>query len=190
MSMSLIKIVKARSGLTLVEIMVALLVLSVGIFGYLTVATVSIKANMTSFDTAVAKSLAENKITKLKYLSYSDVDLTHTGDIKTIIPKDGISGTEQNLITNNGTWPSRYEKEINYKALTAIQDPDNGPYKYTRYYVVCIRDKAASPDLHCPNSFPYDEGIAGEKIVVVTVIWRGENQRSRYISISSLIPEL
>jgi hypothetical protein len=149
-------------------------VLLVGIFGYMATTTLSIEANASGYSTGIAKALVESKLMQLKYLSYDDSLLSHSGNINPINPEDGLSAAEITIIG-----ASRIESDVNYAGLTAIASPGDGPYRFTRYHTVCSRKFAPS---HCTGYFPQRLGNEGQKRIDVTVFWEEKNDSVKYLT--------
>lgn len=66
----------AASGLTLLEVMIALVILSIGLLALSGMQITSIRANGSGFKSTTAVSLADQRMQQLKNLSFSDPSLT------------------------------------------------------------------------------------------------------------------
>jgi type IV pilus assembly protein PilV len=66
----------SQSGLTLLEVMIALVILSIGLLGLSGMQITSINANGSGFKSTTAVSLADQRMQQLKNLSFSDASLT------------------------------------------------------------------------------------------------------------------
>lgn len=64
-----------QKGFTLIEVMIAMLVLSIGILGVAIMQVTAIKGNSFSIGLTEAATFAENKMEELAVLAYDDVDL-------------------------------------------------------------------------------------------------------------------
>jgi type IV pilus assembly protein PilV len=67
---------RAERGLTLLEVMIALVILSIGLLALSGMQITSIKANGSGFKSTTAVSLADQRMQQLKNLSFSDASLT------------------------------------------------------------------------------------------------------------------
>jgi len=67
-----------QSGFTLIEVMIAMVVLAVGLLALGTMQIVSIRANAFSSEMTYSTMLAQQQLETLKNLSFSDADLTAT----------------------------------------------------------------------------------------------------------------
>jgi prepilin-type N-terminal cleavage/methylation domain-containing protein len=174
MRLSIISFKPFPHGLTLLEVLCAMSVLTIGIFGYMAMTTLSIKTNASGYSTGAGKALVESKLMQLKYLNYDDTLLTHTGNITSINPEDGLTSAETAIIG-----ASRIETDINYAGLNVVASSNDGPYRFTRYYTVCSRKSSPA---HCKGYFPKRLGAEGQKRIDVTVFWEEENDSVKYVS--------
>ena len=70
------RLCRAECGLTLLEVMIALVILSIGLLALSGMQITSIRANGSGFKSTTAISLADQRMQQLKNLSYSDPLLT------------------------------------------------------------------------------------------------------------------
>jgi type IV pilus assembly protein PilV len=89
---------KKQSGFTLIEVMIALIILAVGLLALATMQIVSIKANAFSSEMTYSTMLAQQQLETLRNLGFSDAYLTETtttgvphAPLPTVI--DGRSGS-------------------------------------------------------------------------------------------------
>jgi prepilin-type N-terminal cleavage/methylation domain-containing protein len=67
---------RTERGLTLLEVMIALVILSIGLLALSGMQMTSIKANGSGFKSTTAVSLADQEMQRLKMLSFSNAQLT------------------------------------------------------------------------------------------------------------------
>jgi len=65
-----------QSGFTLIEVMIALVILAVGLLALATMQIVSIRANAFSSEMTYATMLAQSKLEQIRNMDYDDDDLT------------------------------------------------------------------------------------------------------------------
>jgi type IV pilus assembly protein PilV len=80
----------AARGLTLLEVMIALVILSIGLLALSGMQITSIKANGSGFKSTTAVSLADQGMQQLKNHSYSDAALTNGAHTDTSVTVNGI----------------------------------------------------------------------------------------------------
>ena len=108
---------KKSQGFTLIEIMIALVVLAVGLLALGTMQIVSIRANAYSSEMTYATMLAQQRLEIFRNLSFSDADLAlgHHDSLPAIVEK-GVSysvtwdvedtATDMKTVTLDVTWAS------------------------------------------------------------------------------------
>lgn len=131
-------------GFTLIEVMIALVVLAVGLLALGTMQIVSIRANAFSSEMTYSTMLAQQQLETLKNLSFSDADLTvGIHDTLPAIIEKGASYTvtwevedttaDMKTITMNVTWESlrlgeagqpAEDREVKTTFKTIISDED------------------------------------------------------------------
>jgi prepilin-type N-terminal cleavage/methylation domain-containing protein len=87
----------AASGLTLLEVMIALVILSIGLLALSGMQIASIRANGSGFKSTTAISLADQRMQQLKNLAFSDASLTAGAHAETSVTvsvgtSNGING--------------------------------------------------------------------------------------------------
>lgn len=105
-------------GFTLIEVMIALVILAVGILALGTMQIVSIRTNAFSSEMTYSTMLAQQRMEILRNLAYNDTDLNsgHHDELPTIIGDKGASYTvtwdvdtsvaDMKTITVDITWQS------------------------------------------------------------------------------------
>jgi len=96
-------------GLTLLEVMIALVILSIGLLALSGMQITSIQANSSGFKSTTAISLADQRMQQLKYLSFSSASLTagihaETPMTVSVGTSDGVHGVVYNrsyTVTDN-----------------------------------------------------------------------------------------
>ena len=112
------KLIDSR-GFTLVELMIATLLLSVALLGIATLATVVIKGNLISKQITTSTALAQQKIEDYRTQGYASLTTsTHPEDYGTIPAADGTTGLYSS-----------------YKRVSSIQD---GPGTNMRTLTVTV----------------------------------------------------
>jgi type IV pilus assembly protein PilV len=148
-------ICNSQAGLTLVEVLVALTILSVGLLGVALMQITSISGNTFSREMAVATELGQDMLEKLNALSYEDTAITGSASPGTAHPTatDVSNGLAVGAGTNN---------IIDERGLTV------GPTIYTRTWNVI--DNAPATNM---------------KTITVTVSWteKGATLTTRSITI-------
>jgi len=92
---------RAQGGLTLLEVMIALVILSIGLLALSGMQITSINANGSGFKSTTAVSLADQRMQQLKNLSFSDPSLTAGAHAETPLKvsvgtSDGVHGVVYN----------------------------------------------------------------------------------------------
>jgi type IV pilus assembly protein PilV len=77
---------QSSKGFTLIEVMIALIILAVGLLALMTMQIVSIKANAFSSEMTYSSMLAEQQLENLKYLPFTDPALVATPTPQTLPP--------------------------------------------------------------------------------------------------------
>ena len=84
-----------QKGFTLIEVMIAMLILSLGILGVLKMQVTAVKGNSFSIGLTEAATFAQNKVEELAALVYDDVDLNDDDN-------DVNNGTGQDTTADGG----------------------------------------------------------------------------------------
>ena len=141
-------ILKRNEGLTLLEVLAAVAILSFGILAVATMQGSSIKGNSQAIGTTEAITLAQSKLEELMRLSYSHADLTDTDNDGTSqdANDDGIDevGPDLNFGLNDTVDGGG----------TVIADNSEANGRYTLYWNVAV-----------------DEPIANVKTIRIIVLW-------------------
>ena len=112
--------IKEQSGFTLIEVMIAVVILAVGLLALGTMQIVSIRSNAFSSEMTYSTMLAQQQLETLKNLSFSDADLTATTPttphtLPAVIEKGASysvswevtdTTTDMKTITRDVTWES------------------------------------------------------------------------------------
>ena len=77
--------IKEQSGFTLIEVMIAVVILAVGLLALGTMQIVSIRANAFSTEMTYSTMLAQQQLETLKNLAFTDPDLTATPPLHTLL---------------------------------------------------------------------------------------------------------
>ena len=174
------------SAFTMIEMLVAMILLSVGLLGFSAMSVLMIKASRTSSKADESATLAQDAVEDLSAVAWDDL------------------GTDTALPAANGLANAdvRSEGPINRNGET--EGTGTGPYIYYRYVVVCaLAHIAVSPQ---GNQDPCAEGTtditahrppelacntAGlstrEKLIRVVVSWHDRNGECRYKATDSLV---
>jgi type IV pilus modification protein PilV len=124
--------VKKQSGFTLIEVMIALVILATGLLALMTMQIVSIKANAFSSEMTFSAMLAQQQLETLRNEGYAhtDLDAGHHAPTGTSEIPDGKGGkyavtwdvvvdatTAMKTITLDVTWNSRRAGEDNTQTV-------------------------------------------------------------------------
>ena len=127
--------IKAQSGFTLVEVMIAISILTVGLLGVATMQMSAIRGNGFSNDTTTALALAEEKMEQLLSLSYTDAELAASTTHEEEINASGeiVTGGfyHRSWVVSDFTSPNPNYKEI---TMTVTWDSDRHQVS-----LVCLR---------------------------------------------------
>jgi type IV pilus assembly protein PilV len=158
-----------RDGLTLIEVLIALTILSLGLLGVALMQVSSISGNTFSREMGVATTLAQDLIEKLRTMEYSDTNTdtaliagNHpTADDVAANLAPAVFGDANNIIDERGLWPAR---------ATAL-GTTAGPLIYTRTWTVT--DNSPATDM---------------KSISVTVSWteKGATPTTRSITLNTI----
>ena len=141
-----------QKGFTLIEVMIAMLVLSIGILGVATMQVTAIKGNSFSIGLTEAATFAQNKVEELAVLAYDDVDLdddngdgtnqdtdnTGIDDDEEANPVDGINNFGlDDILTPDGYQEAVGATNIQYDILWNIAvDKPAANAKHIRVHVL------------------------------------------------------
>jgi len=137
-------ILKRNEGLTLLEVLAAVAILSFGLLAVATMQGSSIKGNSQAIGTTEAITLAQGKLEELMRLSYNHADLTDTDN----------DGTSQDA-NDDGVDEVGPDLKFGLDDIDAAADhnpPDVGRYKI--YYNIAV-----------------DEPIVNVKTIRIIVLW-------------------
>ena len=150
-------ILKRNEGLTLLEVLAAVAILSFGLLAVATMQGSSIKGNSQAIGTTEAITLAQDKLEELMRLPYSDADLTDTDN----------DGTSQDA---NDDGIDEVGPDLNFGlddtvdgGGTVIADNSEVNGRYTLYWNIAV-----------------DEPIVNVKTIRIIVLWedRGEQKNA------------
>jgi len=169
-----------RWGFTLLEVMIGLVILSVGLLGLASQTLSVIKANTLSDQVTKATIIAEDKLEELKRLGYAHTQLNdtdnNTADVSTDIQ------AYPRLFTNPDHSDTNYAGETGTVALTSLK--------------ACLRPgPPAAGATPCPNlvwNVADNTPAAGMKTVTVIVGWhtlnpKGAAAKSHYVALTTII---
>ncbi len=112
-----------QNGFTLIEIMIAVFVFSVGLLAINATTLMVIKANDMSKNITTAVNLAQNKLDDLKILNYASIDETYLPD-ENNLDEEGVSGNgifdrSVSVTTNTGPNYKIIEVEVSWSKYKA-----------------------------------------------------------------------
>ena len=96
-STRIIRMVQSEKGFSLLELVIALVILSVGLLGAAEMQVASVSGNAFSNNVAIATRLAQNKIEQLKKLPYSDAVLGAGDHDEGTLPETTIFSRSYNV---------------------------------------------------------------------------------------------
>jgi len=156
---------KPMSGFTLVEIMVAMVILVIGLLG-LSLMTVSvIRGNRKAGDLTVATNLCQAKVAQLKDINWEDLgnfgasgssydpsEKEEIGAIDGGMVQEGKYESQQGLNSKGETRDSMYERALTDETPPCFGSSKSdskcsqwldsqGPYKFIRTFVICRGDQ-------------------------------------------------
>ncbi|RKZ91851.1 MAG: hypothetical protein DRQ43_09650 [Gammaproteobacteria bacterium] len=117
-------------GFTLIEVMIAMFVLTVGILAVAMMQITSINGNKTAFDISEASFLAESKLEELLSIPFDNVDVIDTNDDEDAGLNNNTTGTADNNATSgNGRYTILWNiaddfPETNTKTIKVIVNWD------------------------------------------------------------------
>jgi type IV pilus assembly protein PilV len=123
---------KGQKGFTLIEVMIALVILAVGLLALMTMQIVSIKANAFSSEITYSTMLAQRQLETLRNLSFSDADLSagdhvspqsfiEKGDSYTVSWNVVNTAADIKTVTLQVTWNSPRQGTVDQSITTSIQ---------------------------------------------------------------------
>ena len=173
----------ALQGLSMIELMVGLLVLTIGMLGLASMMTMQYSGKRSARETNEAATLMQSKVEVMQYVVWSPLGTD------TVAPApNGL--TAAGILT---------EGPLNRIGLTSIQGGD-GPFPYYRHVVVCkpgdtttagasptycgadLSGSKRPPELAC-NSFSLG---AKEKMIRIMVTWQGRDGRCRHLETDAM----
>jgi prepilin-type N-terminal cleavage/methylation domain-containing protein len=151
-------------GFTLVEIMVAMVVLAIGLLGMAAMTILVMKGGRGANDMTAATNICQLKMEELKNISWTSLgnaadrnDTTYT----TVGLNQGWMAMETDLNSQGKT-----RDTVIAEGNTSDQADALGPYKYRRTFVICRGDKydgIAPNGTPQPDSVPYTTPAAGQR---------------------------
>ncbi len=111
-----------QKGFTLLEFLIAVMILSVAMLGMATLTGAMINFNKEAFDNTKAVALAQGKLEQLKNIPYGSLtggtDTTQTPYTRTWTIDDDTPGTDMKTLTVTVTWSWKGEsKEVEYTSI-------------------------------------------------------------------------
>jgi type IV pilus assembly protein PilV len=115
-----------QKGFTLIEVLVALVILTVGLLGVTAMQITAIRGNHFSGNLTRATVLAQNKLEELKHLPYYDTklssgqspqQLTDSGIVYTIQYDVAALGTTMKNITATVHWVDQGDRSVTLSAI-------------------------------------------------------------------------
>ncbi len=91
------KIYRKQSGFTLIEVMIALVILAVGLLALMTMQIVSIRANAFSSEMTYAAMLAQSRLEQIRNMTYDSISTGTVTD--TVSASDTTKGTAYDVET-------------------------------------------------------------------------------------------
>jgi len=151
---------RGRSGVTLVELMIAATILSIGIISFITGFGFMQKAIQSSKNKTMASNLAQEKMQILKQKNYYQVlvtpDPSYNTDYSPSVPYDGAYFTPESIL----------EGGVRYQRLTYIQ--------------------VAREDSGTIVTLPPTTPDTGMRLITITVVWTQGSERKK-LSVSSVM---
>jgi prepilin-type N-terminal cleavage/methylation domain-containing protein len=154
---------RKRGGVTLVELMIAIAILTIGVTGLVQTFSIIQKALQLSKNRTLASNLAQEKMQILKQMTYYNVVVTTDPEHNT------TDFPGQSIDFDPGYFPPEYVTE--------------GGVVYTRYtYVQVVREDSGEIQALAP-SIP-DTGM---KRIIVTVMWGGAAGDKRKVTLRTIL---
>lgn len=116
---------KPQRAFTLVEMLVGLVILSVGVLGFVSMMIVQIRGNRGARNTNDMATLVQSTVENMSGLCWDDV------------------GTDLTSPSTNGMAAGGIDMQGPYNRLGQLSGTGTGPYHYYRYVVVCSSSTAA-----------------------------------------------
>ncbi len=147
---------KPASGFTMVEILVAMVVLAVGLLGMAAMSVLVIRGNRGASDLTNATNICQLKVEELKDIPWGDVGILPAGDVDRYEQglEDGLMAVEGGTGVGNGLGPQGLTRTRQFAleqvtpgpCLNETDESDPacrahmdslGPYRYIRGFVTC-----------------------------------------------------
>ena len=127
-STRIIRMAQSKKGFSLLELLIALVILSVGLLGAAEMQVASISGNAFSSNVTVATGLAQNKIEELKKLPNSDATLSAGDHDEGLLPGTAIFSRSSNVndlsaelkrVTVSVRWTDKAQHTITLSTMKA-----------------------------------------------------------------------
>jgi prepilin-type N-terminal cleavage/methylation domain-containing protein len=184
---------RMAGGFTLVEVMVAMVVLAIGLLGMAGMTLMVIRGGTQASHMTYATNLASDKMESLKSLNYDNL-ASEAGTCDTTNAAALLNGCDLQRIMN--------EPGLNQQGSTS----GGGPYPFTRRWVICISGTTENPtDNNCSNDScdttrrPVElscnrsvcDAVTGEvqpseKKLKVMVVWRDRAGKCHEVNMESI----
>lgn len=181
-----------QAAFTIVEVMVAMVVLAIGLLGMAGMTLMVIKGGTDASRMTYATNLASDKLEALKDIEWSDLGsrACTSGDASTY----GCSNHD--ILVENG---------LNQHGETSIVTGALGPFPFIRKWVVCSEDysdigsNSTDRSSYCTTDTSQrpeglecnaDDTLTSEKKIKIVVGWRDKGGRCHKVSMESIMVDL
>ena len=160
-------------GFTLIEVMIAIALLTLGILGVMTMQIQAIQANSVGFDRTKANAIARSFMEELKRLPFDDTNLTDTNNNKSNGLNDGSS------LSGGTVDPTKADQQFvaaNFPRFSNIYTLDNAKIK---------DDRKTYQIFWNINKDPWTDGSTAYCTISLFVYWQAPNGGQQHVQYTS-----